>query len=69
MERLHRGFRKAESQLISVVEDRKGEVKVCQRRMRGMWGGFQEFAYHLICIALPVINKNVTYVTDISCCP
>ncbi|PVD32684.1 hypothetical protein C0Q70_08129 [Pomacea canaliculata] len=27
MERLHRGFRKAESQLISVVEDRKGEVK------------------------------------------
>ena len=28
MERLHRGFRKAESQLIAALEDRKGEVKV-----------------------------------------
>ena len=28
MERLHRGFRKAESQLVAALEDRKGEVKV-----------------------------------------
>ena len=28
MERLHQSFRRAESQLVSVLERRKGEVKV-----------------------------------------
>ena len=28
MDRLHRAYRRAESQLISVLESRKGEVKV-----------------------------------------
>lgn len=29
MDRLHQAFRRSESQLISVLERRKGEVKVC----------------------------------------
>jgi hypothetical protein len=35
MDRLHRAYRRAESQLISTLESRKGEVKVCQRPCQG----------------------------------
>ncbi|XP_076438172.1 uncharacterized protein LOC143277267 isoform X2 [Babylonia areolata] len=42
MERLHRGFRKAESQLIAALEDRKGEVKTFYGDLmtsEGQYGG------------------------------
>ena len=35
MDKLHRAYRRAESQLISTLESRKGEVKVCHMSCQG----------------------------------